>query len=209
MTISLITRDDCVYCDNAKLLLDNNKRDYTEQKIGVDISREDVVMLFPEYNVLPIVFVDGDPIGGYAELLDHIHPPLVVFDEATNIENPDEFWGIGSPDIPFSDDVNPEPTYAVKNVLEFNSDKEFRIYFKSLLQDNIVEITFEKADESRRVMTCTLKTSLIPQEERDRLVLAANAPKDVNPELQKIWEIEHGQWRSFRYDRLISYQVRD
>jgi glutaredoxin len=187
MNISLITRDDCVYCDNAKLLLDNNKREYTEQKIGVDISREDVVMLFPEYNVLPIVFVDGDPIGGYTDLMDHIFPALDTF----------------------SDDVKPESTYAVKDVLDFGSDKEFRTYFKSLLQDNIVEITFEKADESRRVMTCTLSGNIIPPEEKERIADGINSTIDSNPDLQKVWEIEHAQWRSFRYDRLISYQVKE
>ena len=186
MNISLITRDDCVYCDNAKLLLDNNKREYTEQKIGVDISREDVVMLYPEYNILPIVFVDGNPIGGYMELLDHIIPPLETF----------------------SDDVKPEPK-VWSTAIECQDDLEFRSWFKRTLQANIVEITFEKADESRRIMTCTLVDSLIPQEEKDRIALAADTSKEANPDIQKVWEIEHSQWRSFRYDRLISYQVKE
>lgn len=66
--IKLYTRDGCSYCDNAKALLENFGTKYQEIKIGVDITRDSVVEMFPDRKVLPII-IDGDYcVGGYDDL---------------------------------------------------------------------------------------------------------------------------------------------
>lgn len=75
--IVLITRDDCFYCASAKSILTINEKTYTEHRIGVDMTRDDVLRLYPDYHVLPIVIVDDVVLGGYEDLLDYLYPPLM------------------------------------------------------------------------------------------------------------------------------------
>jgi glutaredoxin len=73
---TLITRDDCVYCTQAKTLLADNEISFTELKIGVDLSRDDVLREYPDQTVLPIVLHEDRVLGGYLDLMDHMFPPL-------------------------------------------------------------------------------------------------------------------------------------
>ena len=73
---TLITRDDCPYCTQAKTLLADNEISYSELKIGVDLTRDDVLTNYPDQNVLPIVIHEEEVLGGYLDLLDHMFPPL-------------------------------------------------------------------------------------------------------------------------------------
>ena len=68
MKIQLITRDMCNYCDNAKVLLQQNGYLFTEKLIGHDIAREEVLHSYPSQKQLPIVVIDDQLIGGYSEL---------------------------------------------------------------------------------------------------------------------------------------------
>jgi len=82
-TITLITRDSCPYCEQAKRLLTDNDFSYIEKKIDVDIDRETVVQSYPSQKILPVVVSeDGRLIGGYTELLDEMFPlPQIKEDE--------------------------------------------------------------------------------------------------------------------------------
>lgn len=64
----IYTKDNCPYCDFAKQLLTKNAIQYTENKIGGDIMREEFIELFPDQRTVPLIFVNGDKIGGYTEL---------------------------------------------------------------------------------------------------------------------------------------------
>lgn len=72
--IKLYTRDTCFYCNEAKKLLRSAGKEFEEIQIGRDIERGDVLMAFPHHRVLPIVLVNEEVIGSYAELLDYIYP---------------------------------------------------------------------------------------------------------------------------------------
>lgn len=76
--IELITRESCLYCNQAKSLLAEKDMVFKETQIGRDISREEVLQLYPGFKVLPIVVIDNQPIGSWAELLDYVFPPLEV-----------------------------------------------------------------------------------------------------------------------------------
>jgi len=73
----LITRESCSYCDNAKNILQQQNYDYEELLIGKDIERDAVLETWPTQKMLPIVLVDDRLIGGYIELVDYLHPPMI------------------------------------------------------------------------------------------------------------------------------------
>lgn len=73
MNISLITRDGCSFCVKAKTLLQHADLKYTERKIGVDITRDDVLKTYPGVKLLPLVVVDNNYIGSYDELYEFVN----------------------------------------------------------------------------------------------------------------------------------------
>jgi glutaredoxin len=70
--IEIYSKDNCQYCKAAKDLLDLNNINYTEHRIGSDLTREEFIERFPQIKTVPAIMVDGNFIGGYNELLDHI-----------------------------------------------------------------------------------------------------------------------------------------
>jgi glutaredoxin len=85
-TITLITRENCVYCDNAKKILRELNKDYIEKKIGVDIPRESALKMIEGTgfnNTLPLALVDDELIGNYQNFLDYVFPPKVNSDAGT------------------------------------------------------------------------------------------------------------------------------
>ena len=70
--VVLITRDECVYCDNAKALLKMNNIKFTEYHMGLDYTREEVLEKYPTQKTLPIVLINDELIGGYTELFDRL-----------------------------------------------------------------------------------------------------------------------------------------
>jgi glutaredoxin len=68
----IYTKDNCSYCVKAKNLLRLVEIPYVESIIGQDITREDFIDLFPEHRSMPLIFINGEKVGGYNELLDHL-----------------------------------------------------------------------------------------------------------------------------------------
>lgn len=84
----------------------------------------------------------------------------------------------------------------VKNMTE---DLEILKYkLKTLLKDNIVEVSFTKADGKLREMKCTLKNTLLPEQTESK---GKVFPENVLP----VWDIDKNAWRSFRIDRVHDY----
>lgn len=79
---------------------------------------------------------------------------------------------------------------------------------KEDLRTNIVELRFTKADGSLRVMRATLIPKYLPpqteeaEENKQQLLLEDGAPAQS----LAVWDIDANDWRSFRFDRLISAQ---
>lgn len=67
MKIVIYTKDSCSYCVKAKTLISIKNLEYTEYKLGVDITRDDFISSFPEQKTLPLIFVDDEKIGGFDE----------------------------------------------------------------------------------------------------------------------------------------------
>lgn len=69
MLIELYTREQCSNCVVVKNALNKADLNYKEYVIDRDITRENVLNLFPEAKILPVVVVDGTWIGGKDEIL--------------------------------------------------------------------------------------------------------------------------------------------
>lgn len=70
--IEIYTKLDCGYCVAAKDLLKINNIGYTEHVINKDISRDDFLEKYPQAKTVPFILIDGEVIGGYDSLLEHV-----------------------------------------------------------------------------------------------------------------------------------------
>jgi glutaredoxin 3 len=58
----------CSHCESAKRLLDSRELAYEYRQLGVDFEREEVIAEFPEARTFPQIVINGNKIGGYAQL---------------------------------------------------------------------------------------------------------------------------------------------
>jgi len=89
-----------------------------------------------------------------------------------------------------------------------------RDWVKSLLNKQEITVRFTKADGTDRDMRCTLNWDLIPAQPDkvitgpvDGIVLEGakkprKEPKEPDPAVIKVYDLEAKSWRSFRMDRL-------
>jgi len=92
--------------------------------------------------------------------------------------------------------------------------KYFRDWVRGVLEVAEITVTFVKADGTVRDMRCTLDSDRIPPQPPRAEKPAKEAPVDgivreskevTKPEeshTQKVFDLDAGAWRSFRYDRL-------
>lgn len=79
---------------------------------------------------------------------------------------------------------------------EFNMSRD---QLKTRLKDVIATVVFQKKDGTLRQLRCTLKDSYLPTLEES----TSKTRKD-NPDVLPVWDIENGEWRSFRIDSIKS-----
>jgi glutaredoxin len=72
MNIVVYTKALCPSCVKAKNLLNNRNLPYEEVQIGVEITREDFMALFPGVMTAPFIIIDGVKVGGYEQLEQHL-----------------------------------------------------------------------------------------------------------------------------------------
>ena len=73
MKVLIYTKDNCIWCDRAKILLDSKKISYNE----IDLSDDSERLKFYEkigdnVKTVPQVFIDDKRIGGFQDLKDFI-----------------------------------------------------------------------------------------------------------------------------------------
>lgn len=69
---TVITKENCPYCTQAKAFLERYELEYQEMKIGVDISRDDVINRYFPWKTVPIILYNQSFIGGYTELSEKL-----------------------------------------------------------------------------------------------------------------------------------------
>jgi hypothetical protein len=62
-------------------------------------------------------------------------------------------------------------------------------------------VEFVKTNGEKRSMICTLKPELIPEKTENE---NPKRPKQENPDVQPVWDLEKSAWRSFRFDSLTN-----
>lgn len=70
--ITVYSKDDCPFCVKAKTVLSLRNIKFTEKKIGVDVTREQLLEAIPNARTVPQIVINGDPIGGYEQLVKYI-----------------------------------------------------------------------------------------------------------------------------------------
>jgi len=66
--VTIYTKENCIYCTKAKMILTNRGMSYNELRLNEDFSKEALLELFPSAKTFPVVVVDGFNIGGCREL---------------------------------------------------------------------------------------------------------------------------------------------
>ncbi|MFZ9515407.1 MAG: SH3 beta-barrel fold-containing protein [Bacteroidia bacterium] len=82
------------------------------------------------------------------------------------------------------------------------STDQGRASLKDLLQKQIVEVSFIKADGSTRDMRCTLLEDYITP--TTKTTTRTKAPSD---ETMAVWDVDANGWRSFRFDSIEDVRV--
>lgn len=67
--ILVYTKDNCPYCVKAKALLKTQNMEYTEVRIGSDITRDEFLETFPNARTVPQIVFNGELVGGYDDLV--------------------------------------------------------------------------------------------------------------------------------------------
>ena len=105
--------------------------------------------------------------------------------------------------------------------LDETGRKQMRDWVKNLLINSEVTLKFVKSDGTVRDMRCTLDSSRIPPKPPvpytaimteviqdsstvniDGLAENKKPRKEPDPVTQRVYDLDQGEWRSFRYDRL-------
>ena len=73
---------------------------------------------------------------------------------------------------------------------------------KELLKKKIVEVKFKKKDNSERLMTCTLRSEMVPIYEKK-----TNRTKPEKEDTLAVWDLDKQAFRSFNIDSVIEYFV--
>jgi hypothetical protein len=81
------------------------------------------------------------------------------------------------------------------------NEKEF---ITNLLRENVLLVNFTKKDGTERVMKCTLKEDMIPQEmkpKKTEKVVSEDSVAVARPkESISVFDVDVVGWRSFRFD---------
>lgn len=75
-----------------------------------------------------------------------------------------------------------------------------------LLNQNECIVTFTKVDGEKREMPCTLMEGKIPA---PTTTTEDKKQRRPNPNVVSVWCTDKNEWRSFRFDNLISIKVKD
>jgi len=87
------------------------------------------------------------------------------------------------------------------DVLKLN-EQSGKDWLKGLLHSGNVEVTFNKINGDKRVMTCTLNEDAIPAPKKEDTTETNKQDKKVNENVCVVWDINAKGWRSFRWDKV-------
>ena len=68
MKVVVWSKYHCPYCDQAKALLSQKGYHFEERKIGDGYTKEELLESIPAARTVPQIVINGDVIGGFADL---------------------------------------------------------------------------------------------------------------------------------------------
>lgn len=74
---------------------------------------------------------------------------------------------------------------------------------RDLLHKHEIRVTFTKANGEERVMPCTLRSDLLPAV----VTTESQRKENLDPDLFKVFCTDRQEWRSFRFERMISVEI--
>ena len=69
---TIYSKPSCSYCLQAKDLLEHNKLEFEYKQLGTHYSLQEFMELFPNTRTLPMIVKDGEVIGGFNNLVEHL-----------------------------------------------------------------------------------------------------------------------------------------
>ena len=69
--VEVYSKDNCPFCVKAKMLLEMKQVTFVEKKVGVDVTREQLLEIAPLARTVPQILIDGEVIGGYDQLTQY------------------------------------------------------------------------------------------------------------------------------------------
>ena len=76
MTITIYSKNNCVYCNKAKTLLKNLGLEYEEKSLEKDFCSDPSKLIEDigkNVRQMPQIKIDGELIGGYNQLVEHFN----------------------------------------------------------------------------------------------------------------------------------------
>jgi glutaredoxin len=76
MTITIYSKNNCVYCNKAKTLLKNLGLEYEEKSLEKDFDSDPSKLIEDigkNVRQMPQIKIDGELIGGYNQLVEHFN----------------------------------------------------------------------------------------------------------------------------------------
>ncbi len=78
---------------------------------------------------------------------------------------------------------------------------------RGLLRSGKLLVEFSKADGTMRKMYCTTDENIIPWPDNPVEGEGQVREKSKDPELFVVWDLEKESWRSFKYERVVSWEI--
>jgi len=69
----MYTSANCAFCTAAKMLLKQKGFDYAEIRVDIDAAKREEMLTRSHRRTVPQIFIDGEHIGGYDELVAASH----------------------------------------------------------------------------------------------------------------------------------------
>lgn len=72
MIAEIYGKEQCPYCDMAKVLCTQKEIQFEYKQLGKDFTREQMIEKFPTARTFPQIILNGEKIGGYDQLKQQI-----------------------------------------------------------------------------------------------------------------------------------------
>lgn len=70
--VTVYSKDNCPFCVKAKSLLQKSNIEFTEMKVGEDVTREELLAIIPNARSVPQIVINDKIIGGYDDLVEYL-----------------------------------------------------------------------------------------------------------------------------------------